>query len=128
MKKIVFVVEKTSDGFSAYALDDGIAVGTSANNISELKTNIVDAYNSYAEMEGKKQVSIDDIQIQLDVPQFFDYYNIINASALGARIGMDKTLISQYVNGHKTPGPRQIQKILNGIKQLGEELSSLELA
>lgn len=128
MKKIVFVVEKTSDGFSAYALDDDIAVGTSADSMAELKTNIVDAYNSYAELEGLKEAVYEDIQIQLDIPQLFKFYNEINASALGNRIGMDKTLISQYVNGHKIPGKKQIEKIIAGIRQLGEELSSLELA
>lgn len=127
MKKVIFVVEKTSDGFSAYALEDGIAVGTSADNMAELKSNIVDAYNSYAEVEGIEQLSIDDIQIRLDVPQLFNYYKIINASALGSRIGIDKTLLSQYVNGHKIPGPKQVKKILEGIKQLGKELSTLEL-
>lgn len=128
MKKIVFVVEKTSDGFSAYALDNNVNVGTSATNISELKANILDAYNTYAELEGIKEVTIDDILIQLDVKQLFEYYKVINASALGSRIGMDKTLISQYVNGHKKPSGKQIEKILNGIKSLGKELSSLELA
>ncbi len=128
MKKIVFVVEKTLDGFSAYALDDDISVGTSANSMSELKQNIVDAYNSYAEMEGVEDVSLHDIKIQLDIPQLFKFYNEINASALGSRIGMDKTLISQYVNGHKVPGKKQVEKIIAGIRQLGDELSSLELA
>ena len=128
MKKIVFVVEKTSDGFSAYALDEDIAVGTSASSMMELRQNILDAYNTYAELENIGEAVIDDIQIQLDIPQFFDFYNVINASALGSRIGMDKTLISQYVNGHKKPGKKQIDRIIQGIKELGEELSSLELA
>lgn len=128
MKKIVFVVEKTSDGFSAYALDEDIAVGTSASSMMELKQNILDAYNTYADLENITEAVIDDIQIQLDVPQFFDFYNVINASALGSRIGMDKTLISQYVNGHKKPGKKQIERIIQGIRELGEELSSLELA
>jgi len=128
MKKIVFIVEKTSDGFSAYAEDDNIQAATSADTMAELRINIVDAYNSVAELKGWPEVTIDEINVQLDLPQFFDYYKIINASALGSRIGMDKTLLSQYVNGHKKPGPKQIQKILNGIKQLGSELSSLEFA
>lgn len=128
MKKIVFIVEKTSDGFSAYAEDDNIQAATSADTMAELRINIVDAYNSVAELKGWPEVTIDEINVQLDLPQFFDYYKIINASALGARIGMDKTLLSQYINGHKKAGPKQIQKILNGIKQLGRELSSLEFA
>ena len=128
MKKIVFIVEKTSDGFSAYAEDDNIQAATSADTMAELRINIVDAYNSVAELKGWPEVTIDEINVQLDLPQFFDYYKIINASALGSRIGMDKTLLSQYVNGHKKAGPKQIQKILNGIRQLGSELSSLEFA
>ena len=96
--------------------------------MAELKVNIVDAYNSYAEIKGLKEVTIDDIQIQLDIHQLFGFYKEINASALGSRIGMDKTLISQYVNGHKKPGTKQVNKILEGIKQLGNELASLELS
>ena len=128
MKKIVFIVEKTSDGFSAYAQDSGnIPAYTSGDTMAELRTNILDAYNSVAELKNLPQVSIEDINIQLDLPQFFDYYKIINASALGSRIGMDKTLLSQYVNGHKKAGPKQVHRILTGIRQLGSELSALEL-
>ena len=128
MKKIVFIIEKTSDGFSAYAEDDNIHAATSGDTVAELRTNIVDAYNSYAEIKGWPESTIDDITIQLDLPQFFEYYKVINASALGAIIGMDKTLLNQYVNGHKKAGPKQVQRILTGIKRLGAELSSLELA
>lgn len=128
MNKIEFIVEKTNTGFSAFASNESIPVGTSGDDFTELQNNIVDAYNSYAQIKGFKEITIDDVEVKLDVKQFFDYYKIINASALGAKIGMDKTLISQYANGHKTPGPKQVQKILNGIRQLGQELSSLNLS
>lgn len=127
MKKITFIIEKTSDGFSAYSEDDNIHASTSADTMAELQTNIVDAYNSFAELKGLPELTIENINIQLDLPQFFEYYKIINASALGSRIGMDKTLLSQYVNGHKKAGPKQVKRILDGIRNLGNELSSLEL-
>lgn len=128
MSKIEFIVEKTNTGFSAYASDESLPIGTSGDDVTELKTNIVDAYNSYAEIKDIDQITIDDVLITLDVKQFFDYYKIINASALGAKIGMDKTLISQYANGHKKPGPKQVDRILSGIRQLGQELSTLNLS
>lgn len=128
MSKIVFIVEKTNDGFSAFAESEEWPIATSGDTMAELKINIVDAYNSYAEIKGLKEITIDEITIQLDLPQLFEFYKEINASALGARIGMDKTLISQYVNGHKKPGIKQVSKILEGIKQLGNELASLELS
>ncbi len=128
MSKIEFIVEKTGTGFSAYASDDSLPIGTSGDDVTALKNNIVDAYNSYAEIKGLNEITINELLIRLDIKQFFDYYKIINASALGAKIGMDKTLISQYANGHKIPGPKQVEKILNGIKKLGQELSSLNLS
>lgn len=128
MSKIEFVVEKTGTGFSAFATDENLPIGTSGDNITELKNNIVDAYNSFAELKGWQELTIDDIIIKLDIPQFFEYFKIINASVLGAKIGMDKTLISQYVNGHKKPGPKQVERILIGIKELSQELSSLNLS
>ncbi|RQO79131.1 XRE family transcriptional regulator [Pedobacter sp. KBW01] len=127
MSKIEFIVEKTDTGFSAYASDDSLPIGTSGDDVNELKTNIVDAYNSYAEIKDLDQITIDDVIITLDVKQFFEYYKIINASALGEKIGMGKTLISQYVNGHKKPGPKQVDRILSGVRQLGQELSTLNL-
>jgi len=128
MSKIEFVVEKTGTGFSAYATDEKLPIGTSGDTITELKKNIVDAYNSFAELKGWNEVTIDDIIIKLDIPQFFEYFKIINASVLGAKIGMDKTLISQYVHGRKKPGPKQVERILMGIKELSQELSSLNLS
>lgn len=127
-RKPMFIIEKTGTGFSAYAENDNLPVTTSADTIEELMSNILDAYNSFADLKGFPELSSEDIKFKIDLPQFFEYYKVINASALGARIGMDKTLLSQYVNGHKSPGEKQIQRIMEGIRQLGNELASLKLA
>ena len=126
MKKYLFKVEKTGTGFSAYAEDDKIPVGTTGKDMTELKQNILDAMNVYREYKGLKSLSGTDISIRLDVKQFFEYYNVINAKALGDRIGMSQSLLSQYANGIKVPSEKQTQKILLGIKDLGKELTQLE--
>ncbi|WP_423147700.1 hypothetical protein [Rubrolithibacter danxiaensis] len=128
MKKIVFVVEKTETGFSAYAEDfEKNPVGTTGTSMAELKEQILNAINLYKEHNGENPVTEEDIPIRLDVAQFFEYYKEINATALGKRVGMNKALLSQYVNGHKKPGPKQVHKIIEGIKSLAKELESLEL-
>lgn len=128
MKKIAFIVEKTSTGYSAYAKDfEACPVGTTADTLAELKVNVVDALNSFNIVQGLKEATINEVVIQLDIAQFFDYYSIINANALGERIGMNKTLISQYINGKKQPSNKQVMKIMEGIKSLGKELTELEL-
>lgn len=128
MSKIVFIVEKTGTGFSAYAEDfEKIPAGTTGDNMAELRTNIEDAYNSVAELKGWPEVTIDQITIRYDLAQFFEYYSEISAKGVAKRVGINPALLSQYVNGKKTPSDKQIKKILTGIQELGRELSSLEL-
>lgn len=40
---------------------------------------------------------------------------------------MNKTLLSQYVQGRKKPSEKQKQKILSGIHEIGQELSEINL-
>ena len=129
MKKIAFVVEKTSTGFSAYAEDfDHLPVGTTGKDMATLKQHIVDALNLYRDHRGLKPVSEKDIVIVLDLQQFFEYYKEINAKSLSQRIGMNQTLLSQYINGIKKPSAKQVKKILDGVRALGRELTQLEFA
>ena len=46
---------------------------------------------------------------------------------LANRIGMNPTLLSQYVSGVKKPSQKQNQKIIDGIQMIGKELAELSL-
>src|SRR6187431_412949 len=124
-KKIKVIVEKTKTGFSAYPLDDEIAAGTTGRTISELQDNILEVLNFYFEEEGY-EVSKSNIQLQIDLQQFFQYYKVLNARHLAEKIGMNPTLLSQYVQGRKNPSQKQRDKIINGVQQIGKELAGLE--
>jgi DNA-binding transcriptional regulator YdaS (Cro superfamily) len=63
----------------------------------------------------------------LDLKQFFQYYRVLNATFLAKRIGMNPTLLSQYVRGKKQPSSKQIEKIIKGIQSIGKELSEISL-
>jgi transcriptional regulator with XRE-family HTH domain len=128
MKKIVFMVEKTNTGFSAFAKDDNINVGTTGTTITELKSNILEALNLLNERQGKRLIKIEDLVIELDLPQFFDYYKIINAKALAQRIGMNQSLLAQYVGGQKKPSLKQVERIISGVKEAAKEILELEFA
>jgi predicted RNase H-like HicB family nuclease len=120
-----FIVEKTHTGFSAYAED--YPVITTGSDIHELKQNMLDAINTWLESQGKKEVTDEAIHMRLDLQQFFKYYNVLNAKVLAGRIGMDNSLLSQYVSGKKTPSEKQVQRIVGGIRDLGKELMQLEV-
>jgi len=123
-KKIIMTVEKTDTGFSAYAVD--YAIFTTGKSIPELINSVYEATEFYFEEE-KVKVDPNDIRFEIDFKQFFKYYKVINAKFLAEKIGMNATLLSQYVSGTKKPSPKQTEKILSGIHQIGQELSGINL-
>jgi transcriptional regulator with XRE-family HTH domain len=123
-KKIIMTVEKTETGFSAYSAD--YPIFTTGQSIPELINNAYESTAFYFEDENVK-VDPDNIRFEIDFKQFFKYYKVINAKFLAEKIGMNASLLSQYVSGTKKPSPKQTAKILNGIHQIGQELSGLNL-
>ncbi len=123
-KRITYILEKTDTGFSAYASD--YPIFTTGKTIAELLDNAYEAANLYFEEEDFK-VTHDNINFEIDFEQFFKYYRVLNSKFLAERIGMNPTLLSQYVQGRKKPSDNQRDKILYGIHQIGQELSEINL-
>ena len=123
-KKIKMVVEKTETGFSAFS--EEYPVYTTGRTITELIDNAFEATNLYFE-EQNIQITHENLKFEIDFKQFFQYYKVINSKFLANKIGMNPTLLSQYVQGHKKPSESQTEKILSGIQQIGKELSEINL-
>ena len=122
--KIKIIVEKTKTGFSAYAEKQNIfSVG---GTIQELKYNMLEAINLFYSEEGKEVVE-KDLYFELDLPQFFEFYKVLNAKAISERIGMHQSLLAQYISGIKKPSAIQLSRIQNGIREIGQELVNVSL-
>ena len=123
-KKVKMIVEKTDTGFSAFSED--YPIYTTGRTIPELIDNALEAANLYFEDENV-QIAQENLKFEIDFKQFFLYYKVINAKFLANKIGMNPTLLSQYVQGRKKPSDAQTEKILLGIHQIGQELSEINL-
>jgi predicted RNase H-like HicB family nuclease len=123
-KKIKMIVEKTDTGFSAFSED--YPIYTTGRTIPELIDNALEATNLFFEEENIR-IAQENFKFEIDFKQFFQYYKVINAKFLAAKIGMNPTLLSQYVQGRKKPSDAQMEKILLGIHQIGQELSEINL-
>lgn len=121
-KPIVFIVEKTDTGFSAFT--ENYPIYTTGSTMPEVTRNALEAAQLFFEEENSK-ISQEDLRFELEWKQFFQYYRVLNAKFLAAKIGMNPALLSQYVQGKKKPSIRQTNKILEGIQQIGKELSEL---
>jgi len=124
IKKIKITVEKTNTGFSAFCYD--YPIFTVGRTIPELIENAFEAANLYFE-DSEIKLTRDNLKFEIDFKQFFQHYKVLNSKFLADKIGMNPTLLSQYVQGHKKPSDKQTEKILLGIHQIGQELSEINL-
>jgi hypothetical protein len=121
-KSVIYLIEKVADGYTAYAQDFSLLA--EGDTIQETYANAHEALADQCEVTGENPADFT-VTFRFDIPAFFDAYPIVNISALGQRVGMNNSLISQYISGKKTPGPKQKAKIELGIHALAQELSQL---
>jgi transcriptional regulator with XRE-family HTH domain len=122
--KLKFIVERTRTGFSAYELKKPIF--TTGDSILELQMNALEAVNLYLE-DGGKRITRSNLEFEIDFRQFFEFYKVINSKHLAQRIGMNESLLSQYVTGKKKPSKKQVERILDGLHEIGKELMEINL-
>ncbi|MCF8379690.1 MAG: hypothetical protein K9H49_08950 [Bacteroidales bacterium] len=122
--KIKISITKENKGYSANVLVNGNFIATEAETFEELKATILEAVNLSFEDKGFIY-SIEEIQFEYDLESFFDFYKVINAKALSDRIGMNQSLLAQYIKGSKKPSANQTKRILRGVQQIGRELSEV---
>ena len=58
------------------------------------------------------------------VQRFFLTHKEINVAEFARRIGMNPTLLRNYITGFKKPSKEREQEILDHIHKLGEELAA----
>ena len=104
--KVVMTIMKEDVGYSAYAYIKPYSIHTQGDTYDELREMILEVVNFTFEEEGYTY-TLDEIQFKLDMPSFFQFYKVINAKALSHRIGMNQSLLAQYINGIKKPSPKQ---------------------
>ncbi|HET8885458.1 MAG TPA: XRE family transcriptional regulator [Salinimicrobium sp.] len=126
MKKpnIDITVTKEDTGYSANMVVRDNFIATEAETFEDLKENVLEAVNLAFEDKGFVY-TIDEIKFKYDLESFFDFYKVINAKALSERIGMNQSLLAQYIKGIKKPSAPQTKRILQGVQQIGRELSEV---
>ncbi len=123
--KITLTVIKEDTGYSAMTTIGNNFIATEGETIEELKAMALEAVNLTFEDKGFVYTD-DEIVLKPDLASFFEFYKVINAKALSERIGMNQSLLAQYINGIKKPSPTQTQRILKGVQQVGKELAAIQ--
>jgi hypothetical protein len=127
MKKIEpikYRVQKEDKGYSAVSTIGETFIGTDGSTYDELVSNVLEATNLALEGEGVDYTA-DNISFEYDLDSFFHFYKVLNVKALSERIGMNQSLLAQYIKGNKKPSPTQTRRILKGVQQIGKELAEV---
>jgi hypothetical protein len=124
--KVKITIVKEDVGYSAHTLVKNKFMATEAETFDSLLNKLLEAINFTFEKEGISY-KIEDLKFTYDLASFFEYYKVINAKALSERIGMNQSLLAQYIKGIKKPSTSQIKRILTGIQQVGKELAEVQL-
>ena len=124
-RKIEVVVIKEDTGYSATTTIGKSFIATDADTFELLKSNMLEAINFTFEEDGI-EYSETDLVYKYDLESFFHFYRVINAKALSERIGMNQSLLAQYIKGIKKPSPAQTKRILKGVQQIGRELAEVQ--
>ncbi len=122
--KIKIVITKEDTGYSANTLVNDNFIATESETFEELKANVLEAVNLAFEDRGFIY-KLEELDFEYDLESFFDFYKVINAKALSERIGMNQSLLAQYIKGIKKPSATQTKRILEGVQQIGRELSEV---
>ena len=122
--KLKVTIQKENIGFSAHVVIKNNFIGTEADTFDLLVTNLLEAINLTFEEQGFVY-QLSELKFTYDLQSFFEFYKVINAKALSERIGMNQSLLAQYIKGIKKPSDTQIRRILTGVQQIGRELTEI---
>lgn len=63
--------------------------------------------------------------VSYDLSSFLNAFDFINISKLAKTLGVNESLMRHYAAGTKIPSNKQSKRIMDGVKQLAEELKQI---
>lgn len=134
MDKFKVSIEKQQDGsYIAYNTNiDGYTLLGTGNTVAEAKADFNNSMSEVAEVEKERLGSVPEAfsnepEFKFDLSSLFEYYSMINVSAFARFLGINDALMRQYKKGDTYISDAQLRKIQDGIHQLGNEFSRLQL-
>ncbi len=118
------------DGYAAAFTERGCTIVGTGNSLAEIEASLQDGIDSAASVSKDEDLEYWEqlkVELSLDVPSIFAYFGTLNVKAFAERIGMNRSLLQQYVSGKKMPGETQSIRILKGINDLGREYLALKV-
>ena len=124
MKTIHFLVEKTGTGFSAYS--EAVGIVATGKTLQALERDAQDGLEGQCEVTGENPHAFT-LEYTCDFSTLFEVFRL-NVDSVADYVGINATLMSQYIHQKKTPSKKQKDRIEAGIHSYAKALSSFRFA
>lgn len=133
-RKVKAIIERASDGSYSVYMDaddmDYMVTGTGDTAEEAIKVfmgGYEDMKRHYAE-EGKVFEEAD-FEFSYDMASFLSYFSkAFSLAGLSRITGINKSQLSHYVTGHRTPSKTTVKKIQDSVQSFAKELSQVHFA
>ena len=133
MKKAIVLIERGEDGsYSMYAPDmNNVIIGT-GDTVDQAKEDFEEGYREMVETYQEDGVPVPEelkdleFEYRYDLSAFYEAHPYLNVTQVARYIGINDTLMRQYRRGQYI-SETQLQRIQEGIRQIGRELVNAEL-
>lgn len=134
-KKVTAIIEASSTGFGIYVQDDSLPLTSYGDTIeeakSDLKNVLKDMIESYVDNNEALPAAYNQGNIEFvyryDIASIFRHFGMLDITGFAKKVGLNPSLLRQYKGGHAIAGPKQKQKIEEGLHAIGRELLSVKL-
>ena len=133
MKKVIALIEKGEDGlFGVHAPELKNVIIGSGETFEEAKKDFLEGYQEMVDtyIDDRLQVpeELKDVEFdyRYDISAFYNAHPYLNVSKLAKRLNINSSLMRQYKQGQYI-SEEQVLRIQDGIRSVGQELSSVTL-
>jgi len=133
MEKVLVILERTDNNYAAY-LPELEGCVTTGSNLQEIKESLKEVVSFH--LDGMRESGLEIpvafqndfvFSYRMDMESFFEWFQgVLTKACISKLTGMNQSLVSQYANGFKKPGKKQIGRIQNAIHAFGRELQQVQ--
>jgi hypothetical protein len=129
MKSVKIIIERSKDGFWAYA-EHVEGVSGAGDSVEEAKQSVIESIELQKEL-GNWPKSLGEkytLVFKFDTESLLNYFKGVFTHAAFERItGINQKQLQHYASGHRKPRHVQAKKIEAALHKLGNELLAVEL-
>lgn len=115
------IVEMTNGEFWGRVNVKGNLIVDSATTLEKLKSQLKKLVFDF------EDIVVTDFVLSYDLTSFFEQYPFINIAEIANKSGIAYGLMRQYCIGYKYPSEERVRKIEAAIREIGKELSKINL-